>query len=189
MANTDTPQGFSPVAKLDGSNIPEKFFTVTAVGSNLFVGDLVSKQAAGDVDVATAGQANLVLGCVTAIYDSNGNPIGHPNSLISTKYLASGDSGIVKVALALPDALFKVQSSGDTAAADVFNTADHLATAGDTTTARSRHELDQSSQSSAATAQLLIIDKVDDPSNAWGTNVNLLVIFNESSFVGGVVGV
>lgn len=189
MANRDTPLGFFPVTKLDGSKIPTKQFLATSVGSNLFVGDVVSKAAAGDVEPATANDGNTVVGVVTAIYDTAGTPIGHPNSSIATKYLASGSSGIVTVALGLPDAMFRVQASGATNAADVFNTANHVVGTGNVTTARSVSELDTSSQSSSGSAQLLIIDKVDDPSNDWGENVMLLVVFNESTFVGGVVGV
>jgi hypothetical protein len=174
---------------LDGSQIPTKEFLATSLSTAIFVGDMVSMQAAGDLEPSTAGAGNAVVGVAKALYDTNGIPVGHPNSAISTKYLASGDSGIVLVALALPGAEFRVQSTGATAATDVGTVADHLATAGDTTLAKSNHELNYSSQASGSSAQLLILDKIDEPNNAWGTNVLLRVVFNESMFVGGVNGV
>lgn len=189
MANNDVPLGFIPTKKLDGSEIPRKDFIATSLSTAIFVGDMVSLQANGDLEPSSANDGNVVLGTAVGLKDSAGNPVGHPNGTISTKYLAAGDSGIVTVALALPDAVFKVQSSGNTVAADIGNVADHVANSGDATTAKGQHELDQSTQATGSSKQLLILDKEDEPSNAWGENVNLLVIFNESLFVGGVNGV
>jgi len=188
MANLDRPNGITPVSKIDGSKIPTRQFVVTSVGSNLFVGDPVKAMAAGDIELAGAGEGVDTIGVIVGLYDSNGNPIGHPNSSISTKYLASGDSGFAEVALAMPDCLFRVQADGNTVAADRWTTADNLATAGDTTTARSRQELQTSSQATTGTKMFKIIDKVDEPNNDWGTNVDLLVTFNESMWFTAAAG-
>jgi len=190
MANRDNPCGFIPVQKLDGSKIPEWTFPVNSVGSNMFVGDLVYATSDGDIDVAAADQGDAVVGAVTAIYDENMTPIGHPNSTVSTKYLPSGDTGYAKVALALPDAIFRVQSDSGTNVSETsrWQTANHVAGTGNTTTGISAHELDASDIGTGA--QLKILDKVDEPNNAWGdAHVDLLVIISESWFYDATAGV
>lgn len=176
MANLDAPFGFEPVSMLDGSKIPTREFLATSLSAAIFRGDLVSAINAGDVEPSTADDGVIVLGSVVDIKDVNGNSAGHPNGAISTKHLAIGDSGIVTVALAVPNAVFKVQTSGTVAATAVFASSDHVATVGNTVTARSKQELN----SNLSGEQLKIIDKVDEPGNAWGLNVNLLVVFGES---------
>ena len=188
MANADKPNGITPVSKMDGSKIPTRRFYIDTAGSNIFVGDPVKAMAAGDIELAGAGEGVDVIGVVVALYDSNEIPIGHPNSSISTKYLASGSNGYAEVALAMPDCLFEVQADGNTVAADRWATADNLATAGSTTTARSQQELQTSSQATSGTKMFKIIDKVDEPNNAWGANVRLLVTFNESMWFTAAAG-
>jgi len=78
--------------------------------------------------------------------------------------------------------MFKVQTSGSVASTDVFESADTVATACNTVTGRSAMEL--SGTHTTGAANWLIIDKVDEPGNAFGTNVELLVIPCESYFVG-----
>lgn len=187
MANTDKPKGFIPVGMLDGSEIPVKRFPANSVGSNIAVGDLVSAQSGGDLDLSSAGDGNAVVGVVVGIVDENKIPAGHPNSTISTKYLPSGDTGYLDVALMVPNAVFRCQADSGTtlAATNLFNAADHVATACDTTTAASQQELD-SSGASTGTAQFKIIDVVDEPGNAWGEHVDLLVVPCESWWFGGL---
>ncbi len=191
MANRDRPIGFIPVRKLDGGKIPTKRWKVNTADANLFVGDAVKKDAAGGVEVAAASDGILIVGVVEGLQDSNGVAVGSHGSSISTKYIPSGSSGFAIVALALPDAVFRIQANGTTNEADIWNTAPMVVTGGNTTTERSQTELNTSSQSSSATEELLIIGKIEEPGNAWGLNVDLEVVFNESSWVGNgsVVGV
>ena len=193
MANVNTPNGFTPIRMQDGSNIPTKDFPVgTGNGTALFVGDAVEIASTGTVQkIATSGtNPTRVIGVITAIYDSNETPAGHPNGDISQKYLPASTAGIVTLALALPTAIFKIQAQTGTAVAetDRFGMADIVLGAGDTVTARSRHVLNASGIGTGS-AQLAIIDKIDDPNNAWGDAVDLEVFFNESFFNGAVAGV
>ena len=186
MANRDRPNGFKPVIMVDGSDVPVRNFPVDAdEASTLMVGDLVTAEADGNVNLAIANDGILVLGAVTAIFDTNGVPAGHPNSAISTKYKPVSTAAIVAVALAMPNAIFRCQSDSGTDVAQTarFATANHAAGTGDTTTAVSRGELDASDIGTGL--QLRIIDKVDEPGNDWAdANVDLLVTFNESVFKG-----
>lgn len=193
MANRDNATGFTPMQKLDGSIIPREEYPVdSGNGTALFVGDPVEIAAAGSVQkVATAGtNPTRVIGVITGIKDTNGNSAGHPNSAVTTKYLPASTAGLVTVALALPDAVFAIQSDSGTTltSSNRFNCADFVITSGDTTTARSKYELDSSGLGASA-AQCLVLDKVDEPGNAWGEHTNLKVIFNESLFNGAVAGI
>lgn len=193
MENRDTPLGFTPVQMLDSSKIPTKEFPVdSGNGTNLFVGDPVEIAAAGSVQKVAAAGTNptRVIGVITGIKDSNGNSAGHPNASIATKYLPANTAGIVTVALALPTAVFEIQSNSGTTltSSNLFNMADFVIVTGDTVTARSRYELN-SSGLGASQAQCLVIDKKNEPNNAWGEHTILQVIFNESIFNGGVAGI
>ena len=193
MANRDRPMGFTPTTMLDGSEIPVKEYPVdSGNGTNLFIGDPVEIAAAGSVQkVATSGtNPTRVIGVITGVKDSNGVPGAHPNSTVSTKYLPLSTAGIVSVALALPNALFRIQADTgtDLTSSNLFNQADFVIATGDTTTARSKYELD-SSGLGAAQAQCSVEDKVDEPDNAWGEHADLLVRFNESHYNGGIAGI
>ena len=186
MANRDRPNGFKPVRMIDGADVPVMEFPVDAdEASTLMVGDLVAAENDGNVYLAVANDGVIVLGAVTAIFDTNGVPAGHPNSLISTKYKPVSTAARVSVALAIRNALFRCQSDTgtDVAETDRFATANHVAGTGDTVTAVSRGELDSSDIGTGI--QLRILDKIDEPGNDWDdAHVDLLVTFNESLFTG-----
>jgi hypothetical protein len=182
MANIDDPKGFTPVAMFNGAKIPVWRFPVDALNATaIFIGDVIDAEADGNVIPAAADADDSVIGVAVAVYDSNGVPCGAPNSSVSTKYLTALTAGYVDVALALPEAVFRVQVDGTIAETARFANANHVATAGSTTMAQSRHEL--SATTGTATAQFKIWDRVREPGNTWGANMDVLVTFNESRFV------
>lgn len=179
MANIDN-RGFRPA---DRKPSEELLFLVDAANdTNMFVGDVIDAAAAGAVNVSDGSTPTQSVGTVVALYDSNGIPIGHPNSSVSTKYLPSTTAGKALVALALPGRRFIAQAiSGKTPAeADIFATSDLTATAGDTTISHSNHELKYTALNTEG--QFLILGRVRDPGNAYGEHVDLYVTFNESIF-------
>ncbi len=184
MPNIDRANGFTPVAMLDGSKIPTFKWKINTATSNMFVGDGVSYDSAGGVEQLVASDGIKIVGVIEQLLDSNGVPIGHPNSSISTKYLASSSSGYAVVALALQNAVFRIQANGNTAEADIWNHSAVVVGTGSTTTARSAMEWNTSAQVTGSSEELMVIGKVDEPGNAWGTNVDLLVVFNESVWIG-----
>ena len=182
MANVDNT-GFRPALNLIGNRIVERTFPVDSSSSTaMYVGDVVMANGAGSVRPATADIGTSAVGVCTAVYDSNMVPCGHPISSVSTKYLTGSVAGYASVALALPGSVFIAQGqTGQTpTAADIWATTDHVQGSGSTTTAKSGHELNCSDLNTGA--QFLILDKVDEPNNAWGANVDLYVVFNESIF-------
>jgi len=179
MANVDRT-GFQPV---ENNPSEELKFTVDASSSTaMFVGDVVDVNAAGSVRPAAGSAPTQSVGVCIALYDSNGVPVGHPNSTVSTKYLTASVAGQALVALAKPGKRFVAQSqTGKTpAAADVFATTDLTNGSGNTTTAVSGHELKYSTLNTEG--QFLILGKVEEPGNSYGVNVDLYVSFNESIF-------
>lgn len=181
MANLDQPKGFRPYTGSGTNHRFLKFIVDSTNATNLFVGDVVDFDGTGVIPAA-ANAGVSVIGICVELQDSNGVIIGHPNSLVSTKYLPSGTAGIAIVALAIPGALFTAQAqTGQTPTANsVGATTDHVAGVGDTTTAVSRHELNLGDLNSGA--QFVILGKVDAPNNDWGeANTEIIVAFRESS--------
>ncbi len=187
MANRDAPMGFIPTVKLDGSIIPTRWYPVDdGNATRIGVGDTVKAMPSGDVNFAGAGEGADIIGVVVAIADTKGNSAGHPNGDLSTKYLPATTAGKVNVALFFPDCVFRIQTDGTIAETGRFASANHVATACDTITARSKAELNSSLSTDAG---FKIIDKVDEPGNAWGEFVELLVVPSESYWFQDVNGV
>lgn len=182
MANI-VQYGFKPHRGGQSSNHQVLRFKAdgTNNSTNIFVGDVVQVDSAGGIKAGTAAAHLGNLGVVVGIYDSNGIPIAHPSSSITTKYLAASTAAFIDVALALPGALFVGQSLGTSyAATDVFAGVDLVATAGNTTTAASGHNL---GSASTGVKDFILLGAVDAPTNALGSiNCDMLVMFLSSIF-------
>ena len=178
MANRDSPMGFIPAGRLDGSEIPVYRFPILATQLNgVFVGDWMKALSGGNVEAANDGDANVMIGACVGIEDTDGVTIGTHGSSVSTKYLPASNGGYAYVALALPDSKFRAQTAGSLVAADVFSCAALTANDGSTTRARSNHEI---TGTAGTTEPFRIIGKVDKPDNAWGTYVELIVVPGKS---------
>lgn len=181
MANIPS-YGFKP--HRGGQSTPHqtmRFLVTTTNGTNLFSGDVVKIDSSGSIVAGTAG-ANLGnLGVIVGIYDSNGIPAGHPSASNANKYLPASTAGYVDVALALPGAMFVGQSLATSyVAADIFAGVNFVATAGNTTTATSGHNL---GASSTGVKDFLLLGFVDNPNNALGSiNCDMVVCFLSSVF-------
>ena len=147
----------------------------------LFLGDVVKAHSNGGVIASSAGAALNNVGVIVGIYDTNGVPVGHPLSVVSTKYLTASVVGYVDVDLGLPGALFFIQSATVViAATDIFGSAPLVATAGSTTTGRSNHRL---GTVTTGVSDFLILGVVDNGVNAVGSvNCDVIVQFNASIF-------
>lgn len=171
--------GFRSLKLISGGDVPVMTFNIAAASAvAMFIGDLVSQVNTGTVTPSTAADGCKVVGVVVGIRDTNGVAIGSPGSSVSTKYLPVSTAGFADVALALPDALFVANSGSATLAlTDVFDSCDHVATAGSTVTGISGHVLNAASLS---TDQCTIVGLYDVPNNTWGTYVDVVVRFSES---------
>lgn len=146
---------------------------------NIFVGDVVKGDGGGGVIASTAAAGLNNVGVVVGIYDTNQIPVGSYVAAVTTKYLAASTVGYVDVALALPDAIFIGQSLATSyVAADVFVGVNLVATAGNTTTAHSGHNLGATGGS-----DFRILGVVTNPNNAVGSaNCDVYVHFLKSIF-------
>ena len=180
MAN-QVRTGFYPAGVAGNHIVVLRFPITTGNGATIFVGDVVRNQADGGLIRAAADSGTAQVGVVTALFDTNSIPIGHPMAAVSTKYMAASTAGYADVALALPDAIFIAYAGSNTnfsADTAIYASADHVNTAGSTTTAVSGHVLNGSALNTEANFQVLGI--VAEPGNAWGANVALYVRFLES---------
>jgi|SRR3990167_1243778 len=184
MPNRDNVMGFRPAHGVGRQHVYWEFSINAANGTAVFIGDVVKLVAAGAVNPSAAGDATIVAGVVTQLFDTNRVTIGHPSSVVATKYLPASTAGYAIVALAIDGAIFIAQGqTGQTpAAADVGATTDHVAGAGDTTTAVSKHELNFGDLNTGG--QFRIMGLVDEPGNTWAENADVYVMFNESAFMG-----
>lgn len=180
MANADNPRGFRPMRHLAGGVIRNKEYRIADdYGTNIFTGDLVKLVAGGGIELATAGDRVLgvFMGCRYTT-DSGEHKF--------SDYWPASQSVLGSYAYAQviddPMVTFRAQADGAVTADDVGQLADMVSThSGSTTTGVSGQEV--SSTTGTASAQLRILDKVDDPENAWGANVELEVQFHEHEFL------
>ena len=154
MANLDRPRGFECKGAPLRANVYES-------GSACYPGDLVNLAADGQVDPAVAG--GLILGVCLSYASASGQKIlvaDHPDQLIVGQVAAA-----------------EVDVQGD-----VNSTCDILATAGSSTYLLSRHEVDGSTLSTSATAQLRVLALSPAVNNAFGANCEVVCAINEHQF-------
>lgn len=165
MSNIDAPRGATPVNRSGANHTGnvERFNVDSSNGTAIFVGDFVVQEADGNVAPATAGAGNDILGVVTSVkVDLDVGATEHPG------HLPGSTEGKVYVCLAQDGQYFRIQedSDGSTLGSDARGArADFVAGSGSTTTGRSAHEIDSSTEGTGTTLQLQLIDAVDSPDN------------------------
>jgi hypothetical protein len=166
MANEDKANGFIPVSNAPINKYsPQKGYLMTA-SQTVYPGDVVKLVNAGTVEEADADDGEAVIG-------------------VAAEYKAAAASGnyYLKV-YDDPTTVFVVQTDTDTAstAADVGETANHVAGAGVAASKTSGHELDASQMAASGGAQFNVLGLYDAPGNAWGVHSKVLVSFNEHRY-------
>lgn len=181
MANI-TRKGFWPKNRVEGQDL--LFIVDSGNATNMFRGDIVSAVAAGAVNPAAAGDANIVVGTVLELFDTNLIPVGRWGSAVSTKYLPSSTAGYALVACALPGRVFTCQTNTILTAAAIFASTDHIAGSGSTTTGESGHIINGADLNSGG--QVFIApNSVNDPTNdITVAGAKWQVIFNEGILMG-----
>lgn len=172
MANVDQPRGFWPVAHLLGGQIQMREYTVTT-GQTIYQGDPVMLVAAGTAQVIAATDDVKCTGIAAEYVSDSASAGGKKIKVYDDPFIVFG----VQSTTGQTPALTEVGAS-----ADMITYA-----AGSSTTKLSIMEL---AAASAQTAMFLVIGKVEEPNNAWGEHVDLLVIFNEHRYKGsGAAGI
>ena len=190
MANTDRPRGFWAIRHLTGGQVRyNKYPVLVSEGSLLTKGDVAKYTTDGYVTLAAAtiGAAAIGIFAYFEWKDADGK-------FKAGKQMPATKTGFTKLVAYVyddPQIVFGVQADSGTAVtqADMGSTADHVATAADTTRKLSKHELDSSDLAASSNAQFKVIKIIDEPGNALGEHVNLEVIFNEHYYKAPVAAV
>ena len=171
MANKDFPRGLWPIRHLTGGEIRSREYTVTT-GSTVYTGDLLKAVNGGTVEPSAANDGIIVVGVAAHYVDDSASAGGKKVQVYDDPYIVFGA---------------QADSGTATTSADVFETANHVAGSGSSTSYLSGHELDASDI--ATGAQLKIIGLVDAQGNAWGEHSDVEVLINEHLYKAAVAGV
>ena len=164
MANPNRPYGFL-VADSEGAAFRAKPYKKQS-GSAIFMGDVVKRNAAGTVEVATAG--DIIVG-VAAEY----------KAATSTDDILVYDD---------EDCIFECMALGSFAQSDVFLNANIDATTGDTLLLTSRQSLALSTKNTTSSLQFVILGIVTNADNELGSFARIKVKPNSHFLKNGVTG-
>lgn len=165
MANEDKPKGFEPLYNLVGGDMRNNSYTLTT-GQTVFKGDLIKMVAAGTVEEADANDGIVVVGVAAEYVDDSASAGGKEVLVWDNPYM-----------------VFRVQMDDvgtASTAADVGQTANHIAGAGSSVNNLSGHELDMSDIDTGA--QLKIVALIKREGNVWGANADVAVLINEHRY-------
>lgn len=180
MANRDNPHGFQPLMRsvTGGPGACSMgAHKLVGVGTALFVYDVVKRAASGTKKTLciTPGTAAAPAFGVNLVYGAASTATDH---VIIPGHLQ----------------VFEAQEDGEThsaanvAAADVGLNANLIATAGNTSTKRSKHEIGGASIAGTNTLDFHLLGLYQSPDNDYGANARLLVTFNNSQLSNQVAG-
>lgn len=182
MSNTNAPRGLEPVRK-GATNPPNEYAVYGSAATAIYIGDPVARRADGTIDLATAGAGNYILGAMVGCFDSDGVPQLYVPS--------SPGSGYTAMVTDDPNQEYIVQEDGattDLALADRGNNVDLVSGSGSTSTGLSGWQLDSDTKSTAASLQMRIIRKYEDPNNAIGDYCRWICKINYHQNLQGSVG-
>ena len=193
MANKDAPFGFRPVGEL-GSEIQNggtsKYLIASGSSNAIYKGDVVYIIGTGYIDVSgatTTANVGIFNGC---FYNdpTTQKPTWknyYPGSITPTV------GNIEAFVYDDPNKLYLIQGNGIIAQSSVGRNADIVYAAGSTINGQSKTEMNSTTASAGATAQLRIIRICEDPSNSdiAATDANWVVRINEHQYYADVIGV
>ena len=178
MANSDKPNGFRPVKHLNCSPWNGQFNRYYGA-ANLFMGDLVIHEAAGQ-----AIGDGAYPGCDRAAADGIliGVVVGwepDPAALDRTYYATSNSLAVF--IMDDPNVILEAQANdAGLAAADVGLNCDFVVAAGNTTTGLSNMEIDGGTEATTIDEPLKLVGAVNRPDNDLATaNSRWLVLINQ----------
>jgi len=155
MPNTNAPRGFVPIRHLSGGTIRSSRYSIASGSGNaIHYGDLVKLLATGYIDVAAAGDTNII-----GVFQGWNSKDASGDVRFERRWAAGqttlGGADADADVIDDPAVIFEAQAS-TFALTNVGNNADITATAGDAVSGLSRHSIDMSSPGSG-TAQIRIL--------------------------------
>ena len=191
MANVEEKFGLKPVRTLDGSdfiNTQNRYRIASSHGTAIFQGDLVTPVTGGHIERHTAGSGTPVVGVFNGCFytDPTTQKPTWKNYYPGT--IAASD--IMAFVIDAPDQVYKIDSDGAFAVADIFKNFHVTNVTGNTVTGTSKVQLDYSSSGIQTTVTLQAIDISQDVDNdeAGAVNVDVLVRINNHFYKTGTAG-
>ncbi|MDP6585610.1 MAG: hypothetical protein QF535_13215 [Anaerolineales bacterium] len=191
MANVAEKFGLKPVRSLDGSdfiNAQNRYRIASSYATAIFQGDLVTPVTGGGIERHTAGSGTPVVGVFNGCFytdPTTSKPTWknyYPGSIAA--------SDIVANVIDSPDQVYKIDSDGAFAVADIFKNFHVTNVSGNTATGTSEVQLDYSNSGIQITLALQAIDISQDVDNneAGAVNVDVLVRINNHFYKTGTAG-
>ena len=174
MPNVDAAFGFVPIRHMSGNAPRTNRYTIASgFAENIFKGDLVIIINTGVITAHSPAEVNNIGvfdGCSYTAADG---------SYVYSEYWPTGTvaTDIIAYVYDCPYTVFKVQSAGTTAQANIGNCADVVAGAGSTITGQSGFSTNGTMAATAATVKILALHET--PDNAFGANAVMEVLINE----------
>ena len=191
MANVAEKFGLKPVRSLDGSdfiNAQNRYRIASNYGTAIFQGDLVTPVTGGGIERHIAGSTTAVVGVFNGCFytdPTTQKPTWknyYPASIVA--------SDIMAFVIDSPDQVYKIDSDGAFAVADIFKNFQVTNVSGNTVTGTSEVQLDYSNSGIQITVALQAIDISQDVGNdeAGVVNVYVLVRINNHFYKTGTTG-
>jgi|TARA_R100000455_G_C6269229_1_gene124811 hypothetical protein len=191
MANVSEKYGLRPVRKLDGSpfiNAQNRYRIASNYGTAIFQGDLVIAKNDGTIERHTANNATPVLGVFNGVFYTDPTTQKptfknyYPGSIVASDIIAN--------VIDDPNVVYKVDSDGAFAVADIFKNFSVTNVTGNTQTGISKVQLDYSVSGTTGTFVIQAIDISQDPDNdeAGAANGDILVRINNHFYRQGGTG-
>jgi hypothetical protein len=191
MANVAEKFGLKPVRSLDGSdfiNAQNRYRIASNYGTAIFQGDLVTPVTGGGIERHIAGSTTAVVGVFNGCFytdPTTQKPTWknyYPASVVA--------SDIMAFVIDSPDQVYKIDSDGAFAVADIFKNFHVTAVSGNTVTGTSEVQLDYSNSGTKITYAVQAIDISQDVGNdeAGVVNVDVLVRINNHFYKTGTTG-
>ena len=191
MANVAEKFGLKPVRLLDGSEFinPQNRYRIAAnYGTPIFQGDLVTPVTGGGIERHTAGSTTAVVGVFNGCFYTD--PTTQKPTWKNYYPGTVNASDIMATVLDSPDQVYKIDSDGAFAVADIFKNFSVTNNTGNTITGTSKVQLDYSVSGTKVTyvVQAIDISQDVDNSDAGVVNVDVLVRINNHFYRQGGTG-
>jgi len=191
MANVAEKFGLKPVRTLDGSdfiNAQNRYRIASSYATAIFQGDLVTPVTGGGIERHTAGSGTPVVGVFNGCFYTD--PTTQKPTWKNYYPGSIAASDIVANVIDSPDQVYKIDSDGAFAVADIFKNFHVTNVSGNTATGTSEVQLDYSASGIQTTVTLQAIDISQDVDNneAGAVNVDVLVRINNHFYKTGTAG-
>ena len=191
MANVIEKYGLKPVRQLNGSpfiNAQNRYRIAANYGTAIYQGDLVIPVTGGNIERASAGTSNAVVGVFNGCFYTD--PTTQKPTFSNFYPGTVNASDIIAMVVDGPDTVYEIKSNASFAVADLFQNYSITNTTGSTKTGISFAQLNVSASGTTGTFVVQAIDITQDPFNSdlTASNVGVLVRINNHFFRQGGTG-